>query len=79
MFVPPLAAMKLAVYQAMRAQGITQHQLALRIGCDERQVRRILDISHESKVSQVEAALSALSLRVAIDVEPVLFGFAFAQ
>ena len=78
-FVPPLAAMKLAVYQAMRTRGITQRQLAQRMGCDERQVRRILDVAHESKVSQVEAALSALSLRVAVDVEPALFGLAFAQ
>ena len=78
-FVPPLAAMKLAVYQAMRTRGITQRQLAQRMGCDERQVRRILDVAHESKVSQVEAALSALSLRVAVDVEPVLFGLAFAH
>lgn len=78
-FLPPLAAMKLAVYQAMRTEGITQRQLAERIGCDERQVRRILDVAHESKVSQVEAALSALSLRVAVDVEPALFGFTFAH
>jgi len=71
--VPPLAAMKLAVYQAMRAQGITLRQLSEQIGCNERQIRRILDITHESKVSHVEAALSVLSLRVAVDIEPVPF------
>ena len=68
--VPPLAAMKLAIYQAMRTKRITWRQLSEQIGCNERQMRRILDITYESKVSHVEVALSALSLRVAVDVEP---------
>jgi antitoxin HicB len=71
--------MKLAVYQEMIVRNMTQRQLAGLIGCDERQVRRILDLDHESKMSQVEAALSALGLRVAIEVEPVNFLSQFAH
>ena len=69
--VPPLASMKLAIYQAMRIQGITWRQLSEQIGYNERQIRQILDITYESKISHIEATLSALSLRVAVDVEPI--------
>lgn len=67
--LPPLAALKLAIHDAMIRLGITQTALAERLGMDARQVRRILDLDHESKFSQIEAALAALGLRVSINVE----------
>lgn len=67
--IPPLAALKLAVHDAMRQQGLTQAMLAERLGVDARQVRRILDLDHESKFSQIEAALAALGLRASVSVE----------
>ena len=42
--VPPLAALKLAIHDAMTQQRITQTALAERLGIDGRQVRRILDL-----------------------------------
>lgn len=68
--LPPLAALKLAIHDAMIQQGMTQTALAERLGMDGRQVRRILDLDHESKFSQIEAALTALGLRVSVTVEP---------
>lgn len=67
--VPPLAALKLAIHDAMTQQRITQTALAERLGIDGRQVRRILDLDHESKFSQIEAALALLGLRASVSVE----------
>jgi len=47
----------------MGEQGVTQARLGELLGIDGRQVRRILNPDHESKLSQLEAALAALGLR----------------
>lgn len=67
--LPPLAALKLAIHDAMTQQRVTQAALAERLGVDGRQVRRILDLDHESKFSQIEGALGALGLRASVSVE----------
>ncbi len=67
--LPPLAALKLAIHDAMTQQRVTQAALAERLSIDGRQVRRILDLDHESKFSQIEAALAALGLRASVSVE----------
>lgn len=69
--LPPRVAIKLAIHAAMREQGLTQAQLGERLDIDGRQVRRILDLDHESKLSHLEAALAALGLRVAVSVSKV--------
>lgn len=69
--VPPRVAIKLAIHEAMREQAMTQAQLGERLGIDGRQVRRILDLDHESKLSQLESALSALGLRAEVHVSKV--------
>jgi len=66
--VPPRAAIKLAIHAAMREQGTTQAQLGEQLGVDGRQVRRILDLDHESRLSQLESALAALGLRADVTV-----------
>ena len=67
--LPPMVAAKLAIYQAMREGNITQLELAGRLDCDGRQVRRLLDLDHNSRLDQVEAALRALGKRLVVDVE----------
>ncbi len=64
-------ALKLAIYAAMRDQGLTQEQLGERMHISGRQVRRILDLDHESRLSQLEAALAALRLRASVRVTKV--------
>ena len=51
-----MVAAKLAIYEAMRRQGLTQAALAERLGCDPRQVRRLLDLDHASTLAQLERA-----------------------
>ena len=64
----PMVAGKLAIYQAMREAGLTQAALAERLGCDPRQVRRLLDLDHRSRLDQLEAALAALGKRLVLEV-----------
>lgn len=66
--LPPQVTAKLAIYQAMREAGLTQAALAERLNCDPRHVRRLLDLDHRSRLDQLEAALSALGKRLALEV-----------
>jgi antitoxin HicB len=66
--LPPMVAAKLAIYEAMRRQGLTQVALAERLGCDPRQVRRLLDLDHASTLAQLERALGALGKRLVLEV-----------
>ena len=64
--LPPRVAIKLAIHEAMREQGVTQARLGELLRIDGRQVRRILNLDHESKLSQLEAALASLGLRASV-------------
>ena len=58
--VPAVVAAKLALYRAMRAQGITNVALAGRLGLTEGAVRKLLNPDHRSHFGQVQIALKAL-------------------
>ena len=66
--LPPLVAAKLALYEAMRAQGITRTELARRLGLQENAVRRLLDLDHRSHIDQIDRALAALGKRLEVRV-----------
>ena len=67
-FVRPDDAAKLAVLDAWRQLGISKSELARRLGKDEKEVRRILDPMHPTKLSALEAALRLLGRRLVIGV-----------
>lgn len=58
--VAPIVAAKLALYTAMREQGVTNVALAERLGLQENAVRRLLDPGHRSHITSVEKALATL-------------------
>ena len=66
--LPPTVAIKLAILDAKVAQNLTLAELSLRMGCDHRTLRRILNVHHKSTVPQLQAALDALGLRVGVVV-----------
>ena len=66
--VPPLVAAKLAIFSAMREQGISRVELAARLESDEKQVRRLLDLYHNSRFDQIESALRALGKTLVVEV-----------
>jgi antitoxin HicB len=59
-------AAKAALYLALRQAGITQVELATRLHCDEKEVRRLLDPRHASKLSRVESALAVLGHQLVV-------------
>lgn len=63
----PLVAAKLSLYQAMRAQGVTNVALAERLGVTEAVVRRLVDPDHASHMPKIEAALEALGVGVVVE------------
>ena len=65
--VPPVVAAKLALYTAMREQGVTNVALAARLGMYESAVRRIVDPRHRSHIGQVERALHAVGRSLVVE------------
>ncbi len=64
----PMAAAKLAIHQAMRDQGVSQMELDRRIRRDPKDVRRLLDLMHRSRLDRLEAALATLGKRLIIEI-----------
>ena len=64
--LPALVAAKLALYQAMREQGVSNVALARQLGVMEGTVRRLLDLDHRSHIGQIEAALKIFGKRLVI-------------
>ncbi len=64
----PMAA-KAALYLAMKEAGMSNVQLARKLGCDEREVRRLLDPRHPTKLPRVKEALEVLGKRLVVSVE----------
>ena len=65
--VPPLVAAKLALYTAMRKQGIGPNELADRLGLGEDAVRKVLDPDYGSHLTQVEKALRAVGRSLVVE------------
>lgn len=61
--------MKLAIYQSMRDQRVTQAALGERMGIDGRQVRRILDLDHNTSLTHLVQALKCLGKHLVIDIQ----------
>ncbi len=65
--VPPLGAAKLALYAAMREQGVSNSALARRLGVDEAVIRRLVDPDHNSLIGRVQDALKALGRELVVE------------
>ena len=65
--VPPLAAAKLALCEAMRRQNINNSELARRLGVTETVVRRLVDPDHASRIERVQGALTALGVELIVE------------
>ena len=60
---------KLALYQAMSENNITQVELARRLGCQRQHVARIVDPAHNTKFEVLEAALAAVGKRAELRIQ----------
>lgn len=66
--VPAVVAAKLALYSAMRSQGVTKVELASRLGVSETAARRLTDPDHRSHMSQVQKALRHVGRNATLEV-----------
>jgi len=62
-------AAKAALYLAMREAKISNVELARRLGCDEKEVRRMLNPRHATKLPRIQAALEILGKRLVLGME----------
>jgi len=65
--VPALSEAKFRLYSALRKAGLKKTELARRMNVSPGQVDRLLDITHHSKLNQIEAAFAAILLSVCRD------------
>ncbi len=65
---PLLIAAKLALYQTMRDQNISNVALAQRLGTVEGTVRRLVSPSHRSHIDAIEQALALLDKQLVLDL-----------
>lgn len=66
--VPISTALKAALYLSMREQGISKAELARLLGVDEKEVRRMLDPRHSTKVPTLEKALHLLGKQAQLSI-----------
>lgn len=67
--VPAPTAAKAALYVAMREARISNTALARRLGCNEKEVRRMLDPRHPTKLPRIQLALELLGKRLVVSME----------
>jgi antitoxin HicB len=66
-YLSPLVAAKLALYETMREQGVTKVKLAKRLGLTEGAVRKLVHPDHSSKIEKVDAAIRALGKQLIVE------------
>ena len=71
--VPATTALKAALHLAMRESRVGKTELARRLGCDEKAIRRLLDPRHGSRngsrIGAIQDAIQALGKRVVVGIE----------
>jgi antitoxin HicB len=67
--LPALSEAKIELYKTMWAERIGKAELARRLDVHLPQIDRLLDLSHASRLNQVEQALLAVGKRLKIVVE----------
>lgn len=63
-YLPVSVQTKIALYHEMLKQGITKAELARRLSVNQKQVDRLWDLTHSSKLEMLEKAFSAIGKRL---------------
>jgi len=67
--LPAAMAAKAALYLAVRAAGVSNSELARRLDVDEREIRRLLDPRHATRLARIQQVLEALGLRLVVSLD----------
>ncbi|EKD73172.1 MAG: hypothetical protein ACD_45C00420G0002 [uncultured bacterium] len=66
--LPTTFIAKIALYLAMKEKKMTNIHLAKKLDCDEKEIRRLLDLHYNSKLPRIEEALGKLGKRLEVHV-----------
>lgn len=69
--VPIQTALKASVYLIMKEAAMTKIQLARMLNVDPKEVQKILDPRHNTKLETIEKALAALGKRIELNLEKI--------
>jgi antitoxin HicB len=69
--VVPEVAAKLALLDAFARSGVTKVELGRRLKKDEKEIRRMLDPMHRTKLSPMNEALAVFGRRLVVGVEEI--------
>ena len=69
MALDPTVALKVALYAAVREQGLTIADLARLLEVDHKEARRLLDPHHVSKLPRLRQALASVGYEVFVGVK----------
>jgi antitoxin HicB len=67
--LPSLMAAKAALYIAMKESHISNVKFAAQMGLDEKEIRRMIDPHHQTKIPRIEQALSYLGKKLILSME----------
>jgi antitoxin HicB len=66
--LPALSEAKIHLYSTLRGANIGKAELARRLNCHLPQVDRLLDLTHSSRLDQLEAAFRVLGKRLSVEI-----------
>jgi len=69
--MPALVEAKVRLYETMRAAKVNKSELARRLDWHLPQVDRLLEMTHASKLEQIESAFAVMGKRLVVAVEDV--------
>jgi antitoxin HicB len=64
--LPAMIQAKVSLYSAIQSSGLRKSDLARRLGWHKFQVERLLDLTHASRMDQIEAACKAMGKSIEI-------------
>ncbi len=67
-YLPTLTALKVNLYWALRASGITRAELSRRLGWNRNSVDRLFRLDHQSRLAQLEMAFAALNRTIDVEI-----------
>jgi antitoxin HicB len=67
--IPAHIAAKAALYLAMKETGIDKSDLARRLGCDVKELRRLLDPKQPAEIQRIQEALAAIGQELVVGVQ----------
>jgi antitoxin HicB len=71
--LPAPHAAKAELYMAFDASGIHKAEMARRMGISKVNVDRLFDLTHHSRLDQIEAAFQALGKELAIEIRDAAY------